>query len=112
MTSRERILLALSVVGFLVPNAMVIAFIADHGLDIDGYFGEWFDSLPSTQLTIDISLAFVAFALWAAWEGKRLGMSTWWVPIPASALVGLCFGLPLFLFLREREVGAATVPAG
>ena len=104
MTSRERALLALTIVGFLVPNAMVIAFVIEHGLDVSGYFGEWVESLPAAQLAADLSIAFLAFALWSAWEGRRIGMRTWWLPIPASLLVGLCFALPLFLLLRERAV--------
>jgi len=102
MTSRERILLALTIVGFIVPNTMVAAFFIDHGIDLGGYFSHWWESLPAAQLLADLVIAFVAFALWAAWEGRRIGMRTWWVPIPASLLVGLCFGLPLFLLLRER----------
>ena len=110
MSSRERALLALAVVGFLVPNTMVIAFVIDHGLDVGGYFGHWTESLPAAQLAADVSIAFVAFALWSAWEGRRLGMRTWWLPIPASALVGLCFALPLFLLLRERALRGAPKP--
>ena len=104
MTSRERALLALTVVGFLVPNTMVIIFIIEHGLDVSGYFSEWVESLPAAQLAADLSIAFLAVALWAAWEGRRIGMRAWWLPIPASLLVGLCFALPLFLLLRERAV--------
>jgi hypothetical protein len=107
MTGRERALLALTVVGFLVPNTMVIAFVVDHGVDIGGYLSEWFESLPAAQLVADLVIAAVAFVLWAAWEGRRIGMRAWWVPIPASLLVGLCFGLPLFLFLRERALREA-----
>jgi len=62
-------------------------------------------SEPLTALlALDLSISFVAFALWAAWEGRRLGMRSWWVPVPASILVGLCFALPLFLLLRERAL--------
>ena len=104
MTSRERVLLALTIVGFLVPNAMVIAFVAEHGLDVSGYFGHWGESLPAAQLAADLGIAFVAFALWAAWEGRRVGMRTWWLPVPASLLVGLCFAVPLFLLLRARTL--------
>ena len=107
MTSRERALLTLTVVGFLVPNTMVAIFLIDHGLDIDGYFGHWWESLPAAQLAADLGIAFVAFALWSAWEGRRIGMRTWWLPIPASLLVGLCFAVPLFLLLRERAVRAS-----
>ncbi len=104
MTWRERALLALAIAGFLVPNTMVAIFVIEHGLDIGGYFSDWVRSLPAAQLAADLAIAFLAFALWSAWEGRRLGMRTWWLPIPASLLVGLCFALPLFLLLRERAV--------
>jgi putative Ca2+/H+ antiporter (TMEM165/GDT1 family) len=114
MTSRERALLVLAIVGFLVPNTMVAIFFIDHGVDLSAYFGHWVESLPAAQLAADLIVAFVAFALWAAWEGRRIGMRTWWLPIPASLLVGLCFGVPLFLLLREGAVreGRAALSSG
>jgi len=107
VNSRERVLLGLAVLGFLVPNTMVAVFFVDHGLDIGAYLNAWFDSLPAAQLVVDLAIAFVAFTAWGAWEGRRLGMRSWWVPIPASLLVGVCFAIPLFLYLRERRVSAA-----
>jgi hypothetical protein len=104
MTWRERALLALTIVGFLVPNTMLTLFVIEDGPDLSAYFSHWGESLPAAQLAADVSIAFAAFALWAAWEGRRIGMRAWWLPIPASALVGLCFALPLFLLLRERAV--------
>jgi hypothetical protein len=110
MNWRERTLLVLAIVGFIVPNTMIALFLLRHGPTFDGYFRHWDESLPATQLALDVSIAFVAFALWAAWEGKRLGMRSWWVPVPASMLVGLCFALPLFLLLRERTVRKQPSP--
>jgi putative Ca2+/H+ antiporter (TMEM165/GDT1 family) len=107
VSRREAAFLALAAIGFLVPNTMVVAFLAEHGLDLGAYFGAWTQSLPAAQLAADLGIAFLAFALWAAWEGRRLEMRSWWVPVPASLLVGLCFALPLFLFLRERKLAAA-----
>jgi Terpene cyclase DEP1 len=104
MTSRERALQALAIVGFLVPNTMIAMFIIRHGLPLGPYFRHWGESLPATQLAFDVSIAFVAFAVWAGWEGRRIGMRTWWLPIPASLFVGLCFAVPLFLLLRERAI--------
>jgi putative Ca2+/H+ antiporter (TMEM165/GDT1 family) len=108
MTARERGLLILAVAGFVVPNAMLLAFVASHGVDFGAYFGAWVESLPAAQLAADLGIAFVAFALWAAWEGRRLGMRPWWLPIPASLLVGVCFAIPLFLLQRERALAGAT----
>jgi len=102
MTTREKSLLMLAVAGFVVPNVMVAAFIADHGLDLSLYFEGWFDTLPSTQLVVDLVIAFLALVVWASWDGPRSGVDRWWVVIPASLLVGVCFALPLYLYMRER----------
>jgi hypothetical protein len=104
VTPRERVLLALTIAGFVVPDTMATVFFMDHGLDLSGFFDGFVPSLPAALLAADLSIAFLAFALWAAWEGRRIGMRTWWLPIPASALVGLCFAIPLFLLLRERAL--------
>jgi hypothetical protein len=104
----ERLLLVLTVVGFVVPNVLLGVFIADEGFDVSGYFSLWTDSTPSTQLALDLVLAGLAFFVWAALEGPRAQIRRWWICIPASLLVGLCFGLPLFLLMRERALRQAT----
>ena len=106
MITRERLLLLLTVVGFLVPNAMVVVFVAEHGVDIGRYLGDWFETLPAAQLVADLTIAFLAFVAWTAWDGPRSGVRRWWVTIPASLLVGVCFAIPLYLLLRERATPA------
>ena len=108
MTARERMQLVLVVVGFLVPNALIALFTIRHGVPLNGYFRHWTESLPATQLALDVTIAFVAFSLWAGWEGRRLRMRSWWVPVPAAMFVGLCFAVPLFLLLRERALRRAS----
>jgi hypothetical protein len=98
----ERLLLALTLVGFVVPNVCVGLFLIGEGVDLGGYFSLWFASTPSTQLVLDLLIAALAFFLWAAAEGRRTPVPRWWLCIPATLLVGLCFGLPLFLWMRER----------
>ena len=106
----ERLLLVLTVVGFVVPNVLLAVFIADEGFDVSGYFSLWTDSTPSTQLTLDLVIAGLAFFVWAAREGPRAQIRRWWLCIPAALLVGLCFGLPLFLLMRARALQQATAP--
>jgi hypothetical protein len=103
---RERLLLFFTVVGFVVPNAFVITYFAREGVDVGGYFSAWTASIPSTQLLLDLVIAAFAFFVWAAVEGPRAQIRRWWVCIPATLLVGLCFGLPLFLLMRERALAA------
>jgi len=97
-----RFLAAMTVVGFLIPNAMVIAFVVQEGLDTGRYFGLWVDSLPSLQLTIDLALVSLVFAVWSMIDAHRRS-ARWWYVIPATLLVGICFAVPLYLFLRERQ---------
>jgi|GEM_PF-679835 len=100
----ERLLLALTVIGFVVPNLCVLLFFGKEGLDIGGYFSLWFASTPSTQLVLDLGIAALAFFVWAVAEVRRTPFDWWWLCIPATFLVGLCFGLPLFLWMRERAL--------
>jgi hypothetical protein len=102
---KERLLLVLTVVGFVVPNVCLVIFFAAEGFDLSGYFSLWTASTPSTQLLLDLFIAALAFFVWATVEGPRAQIRRWWVCIPATLLVGLCFGLPLFLLMRERALG-------
>lgn len=103
----ERLLLVLTVLGFVVPNVFVGAYLAGEGLDIGGYFSLWTASTPSTQLLVDLGIAGLAFFAWAAVDGPRTRVKRWWLCIPATFLVGLCFGLPLYLLMRERTLRQA-----
>jgi len=110
-SATERLLLALTVLGFVVPNVFVGLYIADEGTDLGGYFSLWTASIPSTQLLLDLVIATSAFFIWAAVEGPRAEVKRWWLCIPASLLVGVCFGLPLFLLMRERALNGNRDPA-
>jgi hypothetical protein len=107
----ERLLVALTVLGFVVPNVFVGLYIADEGTDFPHYLSLWTASIPSTQLLLDLVIATTAFFIWAAVEGPRAEVKRWWLCVPASLLVGVCFGLPLFLLMRERALNANRPPA-
>lgn len=109
---KERLLLALTVIGFVVPNVFVGLFLVEKGFHIGAYFSLWTSSIPSTQLLLDLTIAALTFFVWAAVEGPRAQIRRWWLCIPATLLVGLCFGLPLFLLMRERALKHAAPGLG
>jgi hypothetical protein len=104
MLTRTRLLLVITVVGFVVPNTMLLIFLGQHGVDLGRYLGDWFGVLPSAQLVVDLVICAAAFIGWSAADGARTGVRRWWVTIPATLLVGLCFAIPLYLLLRERAL--------
>jgi hypothetical protein len=105
---RLRVLALLAFVGFVVPNTMVIVFFAEHGIDLGRYLGNWLATLPSAQLVADLVICSLAFIVWCGWDGPRAGVRNWWVTIPATLLVGICFAIPLYLLLRERAVAVSA----
>jgi hypothetical protein len=108
MSPRTRLLLLLTLVGFVVPNGMVVVFFAEHGINLGRYFDNWFATLPSTQLVVDLVICCLTFIVWSAWDGPRAGVRRWWITIPATVLVGLCFAIPLYLLLREQVLDNAA----
>jgi hypothetical protein len=107
MLTRMRMLALLAFVGFVVPNTMVVVFFAEHGVEVGRYVDNWFATLPSAQLVADLSISCLAFIGWCTWDGPRAGVRNWWVTIPATLLVGICFAIPLYLLLRERAPAVA-----
>ena len=107
-SATEPLLLAFAMLGFVLPFALFGLFIAENGFDPSGYFSLWTSNVPSTQLLLDLAVAALAFFVWAAVEGPRARIRRWWLCIPATLLVGLCFGLPLFLLMRERALKQVT----
>lgn len=107
-SSREHFLLAMTVIGFVAPNVMLVAFLIRHGFDVVRYFDEWVRLLPSAQLTVDLAISGLSFLVWTAWDGPRSGVRRWWVGIPATFLVGVCFAVPLYLWLRERALAGSA----
>jgi hypothetical protein len=106
MSRRAKTFLLLTIVGFITPNVMLGVHLAEHGLDIGNYLGDWFGTLPAAQIAIDLFIVAVAFLTWAAWDGPRAGVTNWWVVFPSTFLVGACFAVPLYLFMRERAATA------
>lgn len=59
------------------------------------------------SISIDITVAFLAFALWLPGEAKRVGIRHWWAFLLVGATIAFAFALPLFLLVRERRLAAA-----
>jgi len=109
-SGRERLYLAFAVLGFFVPLTLFGVYFADNGLDIGQMLDDAVANTVALAVLCDITIASLVFWSWAMEEGPRLGIRRWWLVIPATAFIGLCFAFPLFMFWRERALhGAAAV---
>jgi hypothetical protein len=99
--------LVLAVVGAIAPIVLGAVFVSRHGLDA-GEAGRQILASPTATLAfIDLSVASFAFWAWLASEGPRVGLRRWPFVV-ANLLVGLCFALPLFLYLRSGRLERAA----
>jgi hypothetical protein len=105
----KTIYLALCVVGAIVPYAVFLPWVAEHGPPLGLLIREIFANRAAGSFAADVILSSVAFWAFVAIEGKRAGVPRLWLPVAANILVGLSLGLPLFLYMRERRLELAAL---
>jgi hypothetical protein len=107
----RRVYLGIAVIGLVVPAVIVAVFLAEHGLDVGEFADQLFGTKIATLAFADLAISAVAFWAWLAVEGRRIGVARWPFVV-ATLLVGLCFALPLFLYVREGRLAAEPARAG
>jgi predicted exporter len=103
--------LLLALIGTIVPYARFIPWLAQHGLDLRLFVSELFSTRIGGFFGLDVLISAVVLIAFIRREGARRQMKLLWLPIAATCLIGVSCGLPLFLFLRERQLDAGGKPA-
>ena len=110
MRYRQALYLVLAAAGLVLPWYHNIRFALD-GAGLHGFLQEAMVNHASSSLTLDVSIAALAFAVWMWHECKRLGMPGRWLYLIATFGVAVAFTFPFFLFMRERHLAAQTAVA-
>lgn len=105
---RRSVYLSLCVIGVLLPWLFLVAFLGEAHPTISLFFSYIFANHVSSSVASDLLISAVIFFVFVFVfaEGKRLNMNNLWIYIPATLMVGLSFGLPLFLYFREKQLAA------
>ncbi len=101
--------LGLCVVGLTLPNAAFWPWLATHGFAPRQFLTDLFANGVSSFFGLDVVLSAFALILFVELEGRRLGLRRRWLPIAATCLVGVSFGLPLFLYQRQVHLDRAAI---
>lgn len=92
--------LVLAIVGAIVPMIYILPWFAANGFSVCGLITAWQQNAAATGLFWDLIISAIALTIWILSETlprkKRLPL----LAIPATLLIGVSCGLPLFLFLR------------
>ena len=96
----------LAAVGFVLPLWVFVPFLREHGFDPRLFVLQLFASPVSGFFGMDVIVSAIVLALFVMTEGRRMRMRALWLPIVGTVVVGVSFGLPLFLFMRETASGS------
>ncbi|MCC2520623.1 DUF2834 domain-containing protein [Vibrio coralliilyticus] len=101
-----RLYLVLAVIGVTVPYAAFAPWLLHHGLNIPELMSEAM-AYPLSQFAwLDVIIAAIALIVFILVDGKRLKVKGRNWAIAATLCVGVSCGLPLYLYLRERQLKA------
>ena len=104
MSPLRLIYLGLAIWGAVQPLYYLVPWLLENGLDVAGLLAAWRANLAATGLFWDLVISAVALSVFILAE---VSVRRNWIAllaIPATFLIGLSCGLPLYLFLRTRPV--------
>jgi hypothetical protein len=97
--------LLFAVVGLVLPYSQFVPWLAEHhALNISIFLRDLFANRISAFFAIDVIVSAIVLIVFIGGEGKRLGTRLLWLPTIGTLLVGVSFGLPLFLYLRQLQL--------
>lgn len=104
MPKPKNLYLLLTIIGFFAPNYWIYQITREHsGFDISRFFREISLNPSSNLINTDLILVAITAFIFIMIEAKKHKIKYWWVSIIGTFLVGICFGFPLFLYMRERK---------
>ncbi len=102
--SLRHLWLALALWGTVHPMTHMLGWLSQNGWSLTGLFAAWLANGAVTGLSWDLVITAVTLTLWILAEVavRRNWMAL--LAIPATFLVGVSCGLPLYLWFRSRPI--------
>jgi hypothetical protein len=100
----KSVYLLLCILGTVLPYSQLVPFLREHGPDVRLFADQLFATRIGAFFGLDVIVSAIVLWVFAATEGRRLGVRHVWAPIAATLAVGVSLGLPLFLYLREARL--------
>jgi uncharacterized protein DUF2834 len=101
--SPRRAYLLLCVLGLLLPYSQFLPWVLENGFDLPKFVTSMFANRIAGFFALDVIVSAGAVMVLALTDGRRLGVKPLWAPVVGTLLVGVSFGLPLYLYLRESR---------
>jgi hypothetical protein len=107
---KRYLFLALALAGIILPMSQFIPASLDGEFTVGGMFDAMFANRTIAGVSLDFTVVVVTAIVFGVYEAVRLRMRLAWIPLFGTFLIGASFGLPFFLYLRERAIDGSTTP--
>ena len=94
--------LALEVWGTIHPMYYFVAWFNANTWDIMAMVDAWHANAATSGLVWDLTIAAVTLTIWAIYEAFSRKNYLSLLAVPATFMIGVSCGLPLYLYLRSR----------
>lgn len=104
----RHVYLLFCVIGTVLPYWKFLPWVMEHGLNLALLCQELFATRIGAFFGLDVIVSAVVLFIFMFSEARRTALPLVWLPVVATLLVGVSLGLPLFLFLRQRQLDRAA----
>jgi hypothetical protein len=95
--------LILCFAGLALPYSQLVPWALSNGFDLPLFVSELFINRISGFFAFDVIVSAIVLFVFIHAEGNSLGLKKLWRPVVGTLLVGVSFGLPLFLYMRATQ---------
>lgn len=100
----KHVYFVLAIIGLILPLSQIVIHMDDTSFSIFNLLKNRFSSDILSYIGFDIFIASIIFIIFMYIEAKRMNMKKIWMPIFSVIFIGIAFGLPMFLYLREDHL--------
>ena len=101
--NRTHAYLALAAIGLVAPYSQFVPWLFEHGFDPARFFGDLFVNKVGAFFAMDVLVSAVVLFTFMEYDKSEGAVRRAWIAMTGTVLVGVSFGLPMYLYLRERK---------
>lgn len=101
-------LIILPFLGIVIPFWKFIPWVFENGLNISLLVKELFSTQIGAFFGWDVIISALVLILFILNDSKRNNVKRFWIALICTCTVGVSFGFPVYLLLREASVQKRT----
>ncbi|MBB1436529.1 DUF2834 domain-containing protein [Pseudoalteromonas sp. SG43-6] len=98
-----RFYLVLTLLGILLPYGAFVPWLVTNGLDLGLLFNDAVTNSISVFAWLDVVVSAVVLVGFIIVDGHRNKVTYRYFAVLGTLFVGVSFGLPLYLYLKEKQ---------